>query len=77
MKPLVYDMVQDDPTKRPTMDEVVARFEVIRKNLSSWKLRSRVVDRTDSFTGGVVRSVKHWKRRIRYIAKGVPPIPKS
>jgi hypothetical protein len=77
MKPLVDDMVQDDPTKRPTMDEVVARFEVIRKNLSSWKLRSRVVDRTDSFTGGVARGVKHWKRRIRYIAKGVPPIPKS
>jgi hypothetical protein len=75
MKPLVDDMVQDDPTKRPTMDQVIVRFEIIRKGLSSWKLRSRVVDRTDSFIGGVGRSMKHWKRRFRYITAGVSPIP--
>ncbi|KAF9232383.1 hypothetical protein BU15DRAFT_55077 [Melanogaster broomeanus] len=31
MAPLINDMVQDDPNKRPTMDEVVTRFEDIRK----------------------------------------------
>ncbi|KAJ6496871.1 hypothetical protein DFH09DRAFT_1103500 [Mycena vulgaris] len=40
MRPLVSDMVQDDPAKRPTIDEVVARFDEIRAGLSSWKLRS-------------------------------------
>ncbi len=33
MEPLVADMVQDDPTKRPTMDEVVTRFAEIRRKL--------------------------------------------
>jgi serine/threonine protein kinase len=33
MEPLVTDMVQNDPTKRPTMDEVVTRFSEIRGKL--------------------------------------------
>jgi len=37
---LVRDMVQDDPTQRPTMDQVVVQFETIRKKLSNIKLRS-------------------------------------
>lgn len=43
MAPLIADMVQDDPSKRPTIDEVVARFEKLRKALPWWKLRSRLV----------------------------------
>jgi hypothetical protein len=31
MEALVADMVQDDPTKRPTMDEVVTRFSDIKR----------------------------------------------
>jgi hypothetical protein len=30
MQPLIVDMVQEDPTKRPNMDEVVTRFAEIR-----------------------------------------------
>jgi len=30
IEPLVTDMVQDDPTKRPKMDEVVTRFHEIK-----------------------------------------------
>ncbi|KAJ3856534.1 hypothetical protein EV368DRAFT_32205 [Lentinula lateritia] len=41
LQELVFDMTHDDPQKRPTMDEVVARFGKIRKGLSWWKLRSR------------------------------------
>ncbi|KAI9461053.1 hypothetical protein F5148DRAFT_250824 [Russula earlei] len=40
--PLVTDMIQDDPMKRPSMDEVVSRFSEIRGKLSTWKLRSRI-----------------------------------
>ncbi|EGN94735.1 hypothetical protein SERLA73DRAFT_125647 [Serpula lacrymans var. lacrymans S7.3] len=47
MAPLVGDMVQEDLTKRPTMDEVITRFDEILKQLSSWKLQSRVVDKED------------------------------
>ncbi|KAG9217560.1 hypothetical protein CCMSSC00406_0008487 [Pleurotus cornucopiae] len=75
MRPLVTDMTQADPSKRPTMDEVVERFEAIRKGLSSWKLRSRVVKSTDSSFMGFFRSIKHWRRRIVFIVKRVPPLP--
>jgi len=36
--------VQMDPTKRPNMEKVIVRFDKIRRSLSGWKLRSRVVD---------------------------------
>ena len=68
-------MVQDDPRKRPTMDEVVARFETIRKSLSSWKLRSRVVPRKEMWFQAIPHRVKHWVRRIGFILKRVHPIP--
>lgn len=75
MKPLVDEMVQDDPKKRPNMDEVVARFETIQASLSSWKLRSRVVPRKDMFYHGIIHGAKHWIRRIGFVVKRVPPIP--
>ncbi|KAF4590496.1 hypothetical protein EYR38_009797 [Pleurotus pulmonarius] len=75
MRPLVTDMTQADPSKRPTMDEAVERFETIMKGLSSWKLRSRVVKSKDSYFMGFFRSIRHWRRRIVFIAKRVPPIP--
>ncbi|EDR04970.1 uncharacterized protein LACBIDRAFT_330201 [Laccaria bicolor S238N-H82] len=37
------DMTNPNPSKRPTMEEVVAQYSEIRKGLSSWKLRQRVV----------------------------------
>ncbi|VDB94268.1 unnamed protein product [Peniophora sp. CBMAI 1063] len=42
MKKLVADMTKDDPAERPTMDEVVARFENISSSLSSVTLRRPV-----------------------------------
>ncbi|KAH7889023.1 hypothetical protein F5I97DRAFT_1935400 [Phlebopus sp. FC_14] len=75
MKPLISDMVQNDPSKRPTMDEVVQRFESIRAGLSRWKLRSRVVDKQESMLEGVVRGTAHWTRRIGFVARNVSAIP--
>ncbi|KAH8825799.1 kinase-like domain-containing protein [Flagelloscypha sp. PMI_526] len=43
MRPLVESMCAEDPTKRPTIDEVVSRFNKVRGSLSSAKLRSRLV----------------------------------
>lgn len=75
MEPLVADMVKDDPNERPTMDEVVQRFETIRHGLSRWTLRSRVIKSRDSSLAGISRTISHWKRRIVYIMKRVPPTP--
>ncbi|KAJ7238565.1 kinase-like domain-containing protein [Mycena haematopus] len=73
MRPLVKDMIQADPSQRPSMDEVVQRFSEIVRSLSSWKLRSRVVKQTEIF--GFYHNIPHWLRRISFIVRRVPPIP--
>lgn len=75
MQPLIADMVQRDPSKRPTMDEVIKRFHAIRSDLSSWKLRSRVIDKEENLLDGVLRGTSHWMRRVRFMTKGVRAIP--
>ncbi|KAF8836461.1 hypothetical protein BDN67DRAFT_1014679 [Paxillus ammoniavirescens] len=75
MAGLVNDMLQDDPSKRPTMDEVVARFEGIRKGLSRSKLRSRVVSIYESSFDAVFLGVVHWTRRIGFVIRRIPPTP--
>lgn len=75
MASLVADMVQDDPTKRPTIDEVIRRFDNIQHRLSSWKLRSRVVKTKDESLVGFFRGIAHWSRRVQYVVTGVHPVP--
>ncbi|KAI0048540.1 hypothetical protein FA95DRAFT_1033844 [Auriscalpium vulgare] len=73
--PLVGDMVLEDPDKRPTIDEVVFRFQGIRTSLSSWKMRSRIVGR------GEISVVRAWRacgwsyRTLRYVLTRKPAIP--
>lgn len=78
MKQLVDDMVQDDPTARPTMDEVVARFSEIKSRLSTWKLRSRMARKNEMWPVAVWRTVDHWCRTVGYVLarKAAIPVPK-
>ncbi|KAH9969405.1 hypothetical protein BGW80DRAFT_1461696 [Lactifluus volemus] len=66
-KPLVDDMVQEDPTKRPTMDEVVSRFAEIKGKLSTWKLRSRMSCKYEIWPVTAWRLVGHWYRTVGYV----------
>ena len=78
MKPLLDDMVQDDPSKRPNINEVVKRFEEIVQGLSQWKLRSRTVPRLKHFSKRIktrFQIISHWKRRLTYIMNKIPAIP--
>jgi hypothetical protein len=75
MQPLIADMVQEDPTKRPTMDEVVTRFAGVRKKLSTWKLRSRMPRNIEVWPVTAWRSVAHWCRTIGYVLARKAPIP--
>ncbi|EGN92979.1 hypothetical protein SERLA73DRAFT_190357 [Serpula lacrymans var. lacrymans S7.3] len=75
MIPLVADMVQDDPAKRPSMDEVVIRFEKLRQELSTWKLRSRVIDKENDDTMGFFGGLTHWTRRVSFMIRRIPPVP--
>jgi len=75
MNELIADMVQEDPTKRPTMDEVVNRFSRIQKRLSSWKARSRMVRKKEFWLLKVWRTVGYWYRTIGYVLGRKPAIP--
>ncbi|KAG6827045.1 hypothetical protein H0H92_013390 [Tricholoma furcatifolium] len=75
MHELVADMTSSDPLKRPTMKEVVARYDVIYRGLSDWKLRSPVVIDNERYTTWM--KIKHWTRQLKYRAHGIPAIPKA
>jgi len=75
MAGLVKDMVQDDPSQRPTFDQVVVRFEAIRKKLTTVKLRSRISPRSESMVLGLYRAVPHIAQNIKYILQGYPAVP--
>ena len=75
MNGLIADMVQEDPTKRPTMDDVVARISEIKKKLSTWKARSRMVRKEEFWPLKVWRTVGHWYRTIGYVVGRMPAIP--
>jgi hypothetical protein len=79
METLVTDMVQTDPTKRPTMDEVVTRVSEIRGKLSTWKLRSRIARKNELWPFAAWRSVRHWYRTVGYVLgrKAAIPEPKK
>ena len=77
MRELVNDMVQDDPKQRPTMKEVVSRFNDIVNGLSSWKLRSRVVAVTEKRSRRIRRSIVHWVKRAAFMVQGLPAIPRA
>ncbi|RDB25212.1 hypothetical protein Hypma_007477 [Hypsizygus marmoreus] len=75
MQELITDMVKDDPKARPTMDQVVTRFDDVVRSLSSWKLRSRVANVDEPPIRGVMRSVGHWTRQLGFMARRTPAIP--
>ncbi|KAJ7816970.1 kinase-like domain-containing protein [Mycena olivaceomarginata] len=74
MHELVADMSQEDPAKRPTMDDVVTRFSGLRAGLSEWKLRSRFTHKRPSVMEAI-RSARHWARQLYLMARRIPAIP--
>jgi hypothetical protein len=68
-------MVQEDPTKRPTMDEVVTRFVEIRGKLSTWKLRSRMGPTKEIWPVAAWKSVGNWFRTVGYILTRKAALP--
>lgn len=70
-------MCQDDPTKRPTMSEVVSRFEEITKALPWWKLRSRVMEKSESRFISALGLPGHWAKQAYRIMRQIPALPQK
>ena len=77
LQPLIDDMVQEDPSKRPTIDEAVKRLDELCDGLTMPQLRSPL--RFDVSNGKLhlTDTVSHWLRQIWYILLRFPAIPSS
>ena len=75
MEPLCDDMIQDDPTQRPTIDVAVSQFEEIRRTLSTWKLRSRLVAKKERKIVRFVKNVRHIYRTVGFVLCRHPALP--
>ncbi|KAJ3720052.1 kinase-like domain-containing protein [Lentinula raphanica] len=78
LRPLVTDMIADDPSKRPTMDEVLSRFSQIINKISWWKLRSRAIKRDEAPLSKPFRAIYHifWTTSMLVLRKPAIPYPK-
>ncbi|KAH9944740.1 kinase-like domain-containing protein [Amylocystis lapponica] len=72
---LVADMVQDDPTKRPSIDEAMTRFEETLSKIKYWKLRARLVARSEARVIRILKNTRHVFRTAKFIVQRYPPIP--
>ncbi|KAJ7680951.1 kinase-like domain-containing protein [Mycena polygramma] len=75
MHELLTDMCQEDPTKRPTIDEVVDRFSRIKAGVSEWKLRSRFKTEKRFFLFDIIQATGHWVQQLQFALMRVPAIP--
>lgn len=76
MRPLVDDMVQEEPAKRPTVDDVVVRFDILMGSLSSWRLRGRLPPRNELWLFRAFRAIAHAFRTVYYILTFRPALPR-
>ncbi|KAJ3760669.1 kinase-like domain-containing protein [Lentinula raphanica] len=81
LRSLVTDMVAEEPSKRPTMDEVAARFTQIVDRLSWWTLRSRAIKNSEISLFKPFRAVYHifWTASMlqSYFDQIIAPRPRA
>ncbi|KAH9476241.1 hypothetical protein JR316_0011812 [Psilocybe cubensis] len=75
MKPLVAAMVQENMSKRPTIDQCVTHLEEIIRSQSACTLRSQVWHSNDDVFEYLIRFFPHWARRLKFMITRTPPVP--
>nr|VWP00762.1 Pheromone processing endoprotease KexB (EC [Ganoderma boninense] len=77
LAPLVKDMVHPDPSQRPTIDDVVRRFDELLKHRRFWTLRSRSLPLDEETVVGWYRNTRHLFRTVCYVVtrKSAVPVP--
>jgi hypothetical protein len=76
MRDLVNAMTDENPAKRPTIEEVVEKFDRIRSLLSTVKLRSTVTAKNDPTIFTMFRHARQLTRTVFYVIQRIPAIPK-
>ena len=57
--PLIKDMMQADPRKRPTLADVIDRLSKIRSSMGSLSLRSRLIPVKEGGAAKIFRGTYH------------------
>ncbi|KAG5329302.1 hypothetical protein C0989_009956, partial [Termitomyces sp. Mn162] len=73
MRELVNDMTNSNPQKRPSMTDIVSRFEDIVNGLDDKQLRSPVLNIDENLP--IFSKIKHWTIQWTYKLLGIPAIP--
>ncbi|KAI0364338.1 hypothetical protein BV20DRAFT_1047243 [Pilatotrama ljubarskyi] len=77
MNPLIEDMVQHEPSKQPTMDQVAVKFDMIMAGLGTWKMRARLPRRDEVWLVRWYKAIVHTFRTIYYILTRRPALPRA
>ena len=72
---LVDAMTDEDPEKRPVIEDVISRFSHIRNSLSGFKLRSPITFKQDHSLIATLRYACQAVRTARYIVCKKAAIP--
>ena len=72
---LVDAMTDEDPAKRPTIEDVILMFSRIRDSLSSFKLRSLITSKKEPSLIITFRYIPHAIRTAKYIVLQKAAIP--
>jgi len=75
MRELVDAMTDPNPAVRPTMEEVVEKFDRIRDSLSAVKLRSPTTPKKDPILFTVFRHARQLARTFLHVVHQRPAIP--
>jgi hypothetical protein len=74
MRELIDAMTDENPVKRPTIEEVIEKFDEIRSSLSTVKLRSPIISK-DSTIFTVFRHARQLTRTVLYVIQRMPAVP--
>ncbi|KAI9445849.1 hypothetical protein BJY52DRAFT_1314448 [Lactarius psammicola] len=77
MNDLVASMTEDDPAKRPLIEDVLQEFVRIRESLSKSKLRSTITLKDVPKVFGLLQRARQSIRTVWYILSRRPAIPDS
>jgi hypothetical protein len=75
MKDLVEAMTDENPAMRPTIQQVVEKFEHIHASLSEVKLRSPITSKKGPIIFTVFRYALQVARTVPYVIRRRPAIP--
>ena len=75
MHDLVAEMTHTNPSKRPSIEDVVAKFSLIRESLSSFKLRSPIISKHDPSLFSVFRCAKQIMHTLQDIVLHSAAVP--